>query len=232
MKILKIALLAAAASVALGGAAMAEDATLKLSYNVGVASDYVFRGVSQTQEDPQVFGGVDATYGIGYAGVWASNVDFGADDPSAEIDLYAGVKPTVGDTALDLGVIYYGYVDDKGLTPGSYSYFEVKAAASRPVGPATVGLSVFYSPEFPGKTGEAVYYEVNGSIPAGEKLSFSGALGHQEIDSAGDYATWNIGATYAITPHLGVDLRYSDTDEHGYGKIYGDRVAVSLKASF
>ena len=72
----------------------------------------------------------DATYGIGYAGVWASNVDFGADDPTAEIDLYAGVRPTIGDTSLDLGVLYYGYVEDKGI-PGSYSYVELKAAASR-----------------------------------------------------------------------------------------------------
>ncbi|MGR4864146.1 TorF family putative porin [Caulobacter sp. LARHSG274] len=230
MKFLKLALVAAAATVAMGGAAMAEE--LKLSYNVGVASDYIFRGVSQTQNDPQVFGGVDATYGIGYAGVWASNVDFGADDPSAEIDLYTGVKPTVGDTNLDLGVIYYSYVKDKGLTPGAYSYFEVKAAASRSLGPATVGLAAYYSPEFPGKTGEAIYYEVNGSIPAGEKLSFSGALGHQEIDSAGDYATWNIGGTYAVTPNLALDARYSDTDEHGYAKIYGSRFTVSLKASF
>lgn len=230
MKFLKLALVAAAASVAMSGAAMAEE--LKLSYNVGVASDYIFRGVSQTQNDPQISGGIDATYGIGYAGVWASNVDFGADDPSAEIDLYAGVKPTVGDTALDLGVLYYGYVDDKGLTPGSYSYFEVKAAASRPLGPATVGLAAYYSPEFPGKTGEAIYYEVNGSIPVMDKLTASAALGHQEIDSAGDYATWNIGATYAITDHLGLDMRYSDTDEHGYGQIYGSRFTVGLKAAF
>ncbi len=230
MNLMKISLAAAAATVALSGAAMAEE--LKLSYNVGVASDYVFRGVSQTQEDPQIFGGIDATYGIGYAGVWASNVDFGADDPTAEIDLYAGVKPVVGGTNLDLGVIYYGYVDDKGLTPGSYSYVELKAAASRSIGPATAGLAVYYSPEFPGKTGNAVYYEVNGSIPVAGKLSLSGALGHQEIDSAGDYATWNIGATYAITDNLAADLRYSDTDEHGYGKIYGDRFTVSLKAAF
>jgi uncharacterized protein (TIGR02001 family) len=230
MNLMKISLAAAAATVALSGAAMAEE--LKLSYNVGVASDYVFRGVSNTQEDPQIFGGVDASYGIGYAGVWASNVDFGTDDPTAEIDLYAGVKPTVGDTALDLGLIYYGYVDDKGATPGSYSYVELKAAASKPVGPATVGLAFYYSPEFPFKTGKAMYYEVNGSFPVMEKLSVSAALGHQEIDSAGDYATWNIGATYALTSNLGVDLRYSDTDEHGYGKIYGDRVTVSLKAAF
>ncbi|CAN5488204.1 TorF family putative porin [soil metagenome] len=230
MKFLKIALVAAAASVAMSGAAMAED--LKLSYNVGVASDYIFRGVSQTQHDPQVFGGVDATYGIGYAGVWASNVDFGGSEPSAEIDVYAGVKPTLGDTALDLGVIYYGYVKDKGLTPGQYGYFELKAAASRPIGPATVGLAAYYSPEFPGKTGEAIYYEVNGAVPVMEKLTLSGSLGHQEIDSAGDYATWNLGLAYAINANLTADLRYSDTDEHGYGEIYGSRTTISLKAAF
>ncbi len=230
MKTMKIALAAAAATVALSGAAMAEE--LKLSYNVGVVSDYVFRGVSQTQEDPAIQGGVDATYGIGYAGVWASNVDFGADDPSAEIDLYAGVRPTLGDTSLDLGVLYYGYVKDKGLTPGSYSYVELKAAASRPIGPATVGVAAYYSPEFPGKTGSAIYYEVNGSVPLMEKLTLSGALGHQEINKAGDYATWNVGLTYAVTDKLGLDVRYSDTDEHSYGKIYDSRVAVGLKAAF
>ena len=230
MKTMKIALAAAAATVALSGAATAEE--LKLSYNVGVVSDYVFRGVSQTQEDPAIQGGVDATYGIGYAGVWASNVDFGADDPSAEIDLYAGVRPTLGDTSLDLGVLYYGYVKDKGLTPGSYSYVELKAAASRPIGPATVGVAAYYSPEFPGKTGSAIYYEVNGSVPLMEKLTLSGALGHQEINKAGDYATWNVGLTYAVTDKLGLDVRYSDTDEHSYGKIYDSRVAVGLKAAF
>lgn len=230
MNLMKIALMAASATLALSGAAMADE--VKLSYNVGIASDYVFRGVSQTQEDPQIFGGVDATYGIGYAGVWASNVDFGVNDPSAEIDLYAGVRPTVAGTNLDLGVVYYGYSKDKGLTPGSFSYLELKAAAARSFGPATLGAAVYYSPEFPGKTGNAVYYEVNGSVPVAEKLSVSAALGHQEIDKAGDYSTWNIGATYAITGNLGVDLRYSDTDEHGYGKIYGDRIAVALKATF
>jgi uncharacterized protein (TIGR02001 family) len=123
MNSMKIALAAAAATLALAGAASAQE--LKASYNVGVTSDYVFRGVSQTQEDPALQGGIDLSYGIGYAGVWASNVDFGANDPKTEIDFYAGVKPTVGDTSLDFGVLYYGYSKDKGLTPGSYSYVEL-----------------------------------------------------------------------------------------------------------
>jgi uncharacterized protein (TIGR02001 family) len=230
MKAMKIALAAATATVALSGAAMAEE--LKLSYNVGVTSDYVFRGVSQTQNDPAVQGGVDLSSGVFYAGVWASNVDFGADDPTAEVDLYVGVKPTVGDTSFDFGVLYYGYVEDKGLTPGSFSYTEFKAAASRAFGPATLGAAVYYSPEYPGKGGTSAYFEVNGAVPVAEKLTLSGAVGHQSIKNYGDYNTWNVGLAYALTDKLTADLRYHDTDEHNFGKIYDSRVVVSLKAAF
>lgn len=230
MKAMKIALAAAAATVALAGAASAQE--LKASYNLGITSDYVFRGVSQTQEDPAIQGGVDLSLGIGYAGVWASNVDFGADDPTAEIDFYAGIKPTVGDTSFDLGVLYYGYVDDKGLTPGSYSYFEMKAAASRTFGPATLGAAVYYSPEYPGKGGTATYFEANAAMPVAEKLTLSGAVGRQTIKNYDDYNTWNVGVAYALTDKLSADLRYHDTSEHGLGKIYDSRIVVSLKAAF
>ena len=238
MKFLKIALVAAAASVAMSGAAMAEE--LKLSYNVGVASDYIFRGISNTNTDPEIFGGVDATYGIGYVGVWTSNVDFGTPHPDQEIDVYAGVRPVVGPVNLDLGVIYYGYTKDKNGAPGSFSYTEVKAAASTAVGPATVGAAVYYSPEFPSKGGEAIYYELNGSIPVGEKLTLSGAVGRQDVDADGyfsglgnSYNTFNLGVSAAVTDHLTADLRYSDTSEHRYGdKLYGEALTVSLKAAF
>lgn len=237
MKFLKLALVAAAASVAMSGAAMAEE--LKLSYNVGVASDYIFRGVSNTNGKGQVFGGVDATYGIGYAGVWASNVDFGTPNPDTEIDVYAGVKPTIGAAALDFGVIYYGYDKDKNGAPGQYGYIEVKAAASTAVGPGTVGAALYYSPEFPGEGGEALYGEINGSVPIGEKLTLTGALGRQEVDADGYYAgisssytTYNIGVTAAITDHLSADFRYSDTSQHKFGEIFGEAFTASLKASF
>lgn len=230
MKAMKIALAAAAATVALAGAASAQELTA--SYNIGLTSDYVFRGVSQTQEDPAIQGGIDLSYGIGYAGVWASNVDFGSDDPTAEIDFYAGIKPTVGDTSFDLGVLYYGYVDDKGLTPGSYSFFELKGAVSRTFGSATLGAAVFYTPEYAGKGGSATYFEANAAMPVAEKLTLSGAVGRQTIKNYDDYNTWNVGLAYALTDKLSADLRYHDTSEHGLGKIYDSRVVVSLKAAF
>ncbi len=76
--------------------------------------EYVFRGISQTDEGPAIQGGFDATCGIFYAGVWASNLDFGGDGAgndiaNIEIDFYAGIKPKTGRITWDLGVIYYAY---------------------------------------------------------------------------------------------------------------------------
>src|SRR5512138_110851 len=106
MRTLKLALVAAVGSLALAGAAHAADDTgPSFAFNIGANTDYVFRGFSQTDEDPSVFGGIDATIGLGYAGVWVSNVDFG-NGTDAEFDLYAGVKPTMGPVSFDLGVIY------------------------------------------------------------------------------------------------------------------------------
>ena len=123
-----------------------------VAFNVGAATEYVFRGVSQTDEDPAIQGGVDVGMGMFYAGAWASNVDF-FDSTDFEFDFYAGVKPTVGAVTLDLGVIYYGYADQP--SGADYDYWEGKVAASVPAGPATLGVAVYYSPEFFGNTGDA-----------------------------------------------------------------------------
>ncbi len=228
MKLTKLALAIATTSIAMGGAAFAEDASgPSVAFNVGVASDYVFRGFSQTDEGVQVFGGADVTSGMLYAGVWASNVDF-LDSTDAEVDLYAGVKPTLGPVSLDIGGLYYAY---PGSPKGSgYDYFEAKVAGSVPVGKGTVGAAVFYSPDFFGAVDSAVYYEVNASTPIVDKLSISGALGHQSLEGPGDYTTWNVGLGYALNDHLGVDVRYFDTDFKS--KISNGRAAVSLKATF
>jgi uncharacterized protein (TIGR02001 family) len=232
MKAFNTILAAAAATLAMGGVACAQDAApLDVSFNLGAATDYVFRGVSQTDENPQVFGGVDATvYGMGYVGAWVSNVDFGANSADLEYDLYAGVRPMASPVSLDLAVIYYGY----GNQPhgASFDYVEWKAAASVPIGPATVGTALYYSDDFFGGTGAATYYEVNAAMPVAEKLSVSGAVGHQEIKGPADYNTWNLGVGYALNDRLGFDLRYHDTDEHSFGDIYDSRVVLSMKAAF
>jgi uncharacterized protein (TIGR02001 family) len=88
-------------------AAMADVAA-----NVGVVTNYIWRGVSQTSDGPAVQGGVDWEHESGfYLGTWMSNVDFGglADNNEVELDLYGGYGGTVGEVDWDAGLIYYAY---------------------------------------------------------------------------------------------------------------------------
>lgn len=221
--------LACAAAVAVlltAGAASAQD-TPEVAWNLGVTSDYVFRGYSQTTEDPAIFGGVDVTVGSFYAGAWASNVDFG-DDTDAEVDLYGGYRTEAAGFAIDVGVVGYLYVSQP--TGADYDYAEFKAAASRAFGPVTLGAAVYWSPDFFGADEEATYVEANAAFSPADKWTVSGAVGHQALDVNADYATWNAGVAYAFSDHVAIDVRYHDTDVTG--PLSDERVVGALKFLF
>jgi uncharacterized protein (TIGR02001 family) len=216
---------AAAALLLAAGAASAQSA--EVSVNATVTSDYVFRGYSQTNEDPAFQIGADLTAGAFYAGAWASNVDFG-DDTKAEFDVYGGVRGETAGYDWDLGLVGYFYADAP--SGADYDFVEVKAAASRAIGPATLGLAVYYSPDFFGVDETATYVELNGEWAVTDKLSLSGAVGEQYLDVNDDYATWNLGVGYALNDALGVDLRYHDTDVAG--TLSEQRFVASLSLGF
>ncbi len=105
-----VLLAASAASMSL---AMA-DSPYTLSANIGAVSNYLWRGVTQTDDGPAIQGGVDFAHESGFsAGAWASNVDF-ATGANYELDLYMGYDFNLGieDASLGLSTIYYAYPDD------------------------------------------------------------------------------------------------------------------------
>ena len=232
MKLLNTTALAGTAALVLlvsAGAASAQDATV--SANIAVTSDYVFRGFSQTNEDPAIQGGVDITKGNFYMGIWASNVDF-SDSTEAEVDGYGGFRGEVGGFAVDVGLIGYGYISSP--DDSNYPYIEAKLAVSRAIGPVTAGAAVYYSPDFFGVDDSATYVEANLAYSPMTNLTVSGAVGEQFLDVSDDYVTWNVGATYAFagTP-LALDVRYSDTDVDTPSIPISDgRVLATLKATF
>lgn len=213
----------AAAALLSAGAASAQSSP-EVAWNLGVVSDYVFRGYSQTDEDPAIQGGVDATIGGFYVGAWASNVDFG-DDTDAEVDLYGGYRTEIGGVAFDVGAVGYGYVNAP--DGADYDYLELKAAASRAIGPATFGGVIYWSPDFFGLDEEATYIEGNVAFVPADKWTVTGALGHQWLDVNDDYATWNLGVGYAVTEHVAIDFRYHDTDVDG--PLSESRVVAGIK---
>jgi uncharacterized protein (TIGR02001 family) len=123
-------LLASAAAAVLASAtppAFAEDASPhSFSANVGLFSQYVFRGLSQTNKDPAIQGGFDYAYDAGpaaiYVGTWGSNISWlsdanqvnpavGYSSSSLELDFYGGVRGAFGksDFTWDVGYYYYWY---------------------------------------------------------------------------------------------------------------------------
>ncbi len=219
-----------AVAMALGLTVLASPAAAadpEFSANVGVVTDYVFRGFSQTDENPAVQGGVDMTVGNFYAGVWGSTIDFGDDSP-AEVDIYGGYRTEALGFAWDFGVVGYLYPSAEA---DNYDFVEFKVGASRAFGDVTLGGAVFYSPQFFGIDEEAYYYELNGAVPIADKWTVSAAIGRQTLDVSDDYATWNVGVVYAFDDNISFDVRYHDTDTSDIALAEG-RLVGGLKFAF
>lgn len=199
------------------------------SYSLGAASDYVFRGVSQTNEDPFVFGSVNLAAGGFYVGAGAENVDFG-NSIDFEYDFWAGWTTKLGTLGLDLGLVRYGYHDQPdGVDIDTLEY---KLALSHPLGPVNAGVAIYYTSEYFGSDDSGTYTELNASYNLNPQWSVSGAYGKQDVGTGLDYATWNLGLGWAASKLVSVDLRYHDTDAHEAGAILDSRLVGTLKLSF
>lgn len=111
--LVSLAVLAAVPASALAQQAAAPASPHTFTGNVGLVSDYRFRGISQTYKQPAVQGGFDYSHASGfYLGTWASNVsgNLYPGGSGAEIDVYGGYKfePIKG-LGLDIGAIHYYY---------------------------------------------------------------------------------------------------------------------------
>lgn len=221
----------------------------ELSANVAITSDYVFRGISQTEENPAIQGGFDATYRMFYAGVWASNLDFGSDGngndvANIEIDIYAGLKHKWRNTEFDLGVIYYAYpgAEDAG---GELDYVELKFGSSTELTDRiTFNSTTYWSPDYTGETGDVISSEWQVVVALGEyrgmKPAFSALIGYVDfLDDgfeANSYAYWNAGVEVGLNDKFTLDLRYWDTDNDGNDPNAGEnseaRFVGTVSASF
>lgn len=207
-------------SLAAAGLLATAGAAADITGNVGLTTDYVFRGLSQTNEHPAIQGGLDYAHASGaYAGVWASNVDFeDGDEANIEVDLYAGMTGKVGDLGWKFGGLYYNYPGVSDSSSLKYDYWEVGPTLTYPVGPATASLLVLWSPNFFNETGKGLYSEIGLSAPVGS-FTLGGTFGHQDISrnvkfGAPDYNNWSLYASTTLAG-IGLKLAYTDTDLSG-----------------
>ncbi|OYY57927.1 MAG: hypothetical protein B7Y50_14355 [Hydrogenophilales bacterium 28-61-11] len=213
------------------GVVMAEEAASPhtLSANVGMYSNYVFRGISQTGGDPALQGGLDYTHSSGfYLGTWGSNVGWIEDyqeynSGNVEIDVYGGFRGGIGETGLtfDVGAIRYMYPGDNGGPYVDADTTEIYGAMGWKWFTAKysyyLSSGVFGFADAKGSD----YLDISASVPIGETGLTAGAhWGTFSFDnnSAQDYDDWKISLAYdmgklsSVTSGVTVGVAYTDTN--------------------
>ncbi|GAA5215381.1 TorF family putative porin [Corallincola platygyrae] len=206
--------LSLAISSVLGVAALASSnahAVEGLSANVGLTSNYLWRGVTQTDDAAAVSGGIDYEHASGiYVGTWASNVDFNDDQASYELDFYGGYAGEIGDFGYDVGYIYYAYPDADEDNLGEYDFGEVYGGVSW----QWFGVSAAYTTNHDvDELEDALYLEATAEFEIADGLTLGFAVGNFDFDddSLEDYVNYNASLTKS-TDAGDFTFMLSDTD--------------------
>lgn len=200
--------------------------------SVAITSDYVFRGISQTQGGPALQGSLEYTKEFGmftpYAGTFLSNVDF--PDPvnntdlkmDWELDLYFGLRAApVENLTLDVGYIKYYYPSDKMPANNSLSFdwSEVYLKGIYDFGFAKTTLGWWHSQNYSSGAGKGDYYSANVDVPLPWELTATAHIGRLNIKNENnlglpDYTDWSLGVARPFDFLWGstVALTYSDTN--------------------
>jgi len=232
---MKKLLLSVVAAVALATPALAADMKLKaapppappnpwdLAFGAGLTSDYIFRGITQSNHNPSVNAYFEPRYNVSpylqlYAGVAGSSISF-PNRAAAEIDGYAGIRPTFGPLSLDFGGIVYWYPGgtcyngslapvfgtdclENGYLPingnvikKDLTFWEVYAKGSYAVNDqVSIGGTAFYSPSVLNSGANGTY------VTGGAKLTAPSAAMPEGwgLYLSGDAGKWFLGTSDAF----------------------------------
>ena len=188
-KLKVLSLSAAVAGVLTSGAAMAE-----LTGNIGVMSNYLWRGVTQTSDSAAISGGLDYSHASGaYAGTWVAEVSsLNGESGQYEMDLYAGYAAEAGDISYDVGLIKYVYpIDDGGTVQVDADFAELYASVG--FGPATFYVASTFAKEGDPQNEKDLYYSLSADFEV-SGLALSALYGDYDFDdpASTDYSHYSL----------------------------------------
>jgi len=198
----------------------AEPAASPLSFNVAVYTQYIFRGLSQTDYKPALQAGADYAHDSGlYVGTWVSNIqwlrDFNISSGRIEWDIYGGWKKTFDDWGVDVGYLRYQY-------PGS-----LKEGATNPntnelyIAGSYKFITLKYSHAFSNAFGVAEskrtsYTDLTMAIPVADTWTLTAHGGHQEFrgpsSEAASYSDWKLEIAKDLGNGFSAGAGYTGTD--------------------
>ena len=237
------------------GAGAEEDGPVRLQGELGLVSDYVDRGISNSDGRPALQGGLTSELdldsegnAVAYLDIWGSSVDLDdGGEARVELDLSVGLASTLGDSGLDVDVAAT-YI----LYPGAdgdldYNYVEFPLALGYTVrDDLYLNLGYTFAPDYSGNVGRAHYFEALASwtlpLPGDEwPVTLDTRLGHQWFESnsmAGldDYLDWGLGLTLTLA-RIDLGLHYTETslgrsDCYDGSDACGARLVLSAAVRF
>ncbi len=253
--ILASAILAAFASQGVraeeAAAPAAAAAEHSLAFNVGLASEYRYRGISQSQKDPALSAGADYTHNPSgfYAGTWLSTIKWirataqglgESDSAPVEWDIYGGKRGELGGgLTYDVGGLYYYYPGNslKEIAGKNANTFEVYGQLG--FGPAYLKYSHALTDTFATGGSGSYYVDAGVNYPINETLVLNAHVGHQTFkDVSGyDYEDWKLGLTkdfgYVVgsIAYIGTNANKTNYTWNGT-KVGTDTVVVSVVKNF
>jgi len=250
--------IAVVSSIAFGvflALAPAGNAHAGVAGSVALTSDYLFRGISQNNQEPALQASLEYAADSGfYAGAWGSNISWLSDltafgipvSSSLELDLYGGYRGKFSDTvAYDVGALYYWYPGD--YPPGFNSPDTGEIYAGITFGPyagTTFGAKYSYALTdlfgYADSDGSG-YLDLNANwefIPTWT-LNVHGGKQWVENNDIAEYADWKVGVTKGFANGFSAALAYADTDAdqpfytNAYGNFLGeDTVVLTVTRTF
>ncbi len=203
---------------------------------IALATDYVFRGVSQSDEDVAVQASLDWSHESGvYTGFWSSNVDFKDGSSQIELDVYGGYASAYKDITYDvmvLGYVYPGASGDLNL-----DFVEFSLALGHDLEVASIGTAVAISPDFRGSSGVGAHVSGGVGIPIPfdvferYRLAIDSNVGYQDISNGGSYVHWDVGIAGEWLGFV-LDLRYVGNDIDSRADTDDDRAVFTFSRSF
>lgn len=201
--------LALLALMPLAAQAQEEDSS-GFNWNAAATSEYMFRGISQTDDHPAIQAGAGYSFSNGlYVGGWVSNVDFGAadQDTDAEIDTFIGWNGDLGPTNLDVQLVRYNYVGEPDGVDYAYNELIGKLTFAENY-TATLG----YTNDYLNTSTDSIYAGLGGSWEVGAGVNLTAGLGYTTVQGPEDgYLDYSVGANRDFGP-VNIGLGYIGTD--------------------
>ncbi len=195
-----------------------EGSGLTIAATPALASDYLFRGISQTRSRPALQGTLDIEHESGfYVGAFVSNVAFQGSNAAAELDGLVGYRTELAGIKFDIGAVYYGY-------PGSYtqgvpelSFFEGVLKASKEIDIVKLMGTFAISPNAFGRSGTGYYVEAGADIQLPFEFIGNLRVGYWNLErnnrfGTPDYVWYSVGVTRELFEGITLTAGWTGTD--------------------